>query len=502
MPFNFNSDDTFSSQILTDDYTILSGDLTNPIVEDYNGDGKDGLIFPEIIGGDPLDDLLAVQDDDIFNGDDTFSSQILTDDYTILSGDLTNPIVEDYNGDGKDGLIFPEIIGGDPLDDLLAVQDDDIFNGDDTFSSQILTDDYTILSGDLTNVIVGDYNGDGKDDFIRQEKGAYAVDEFLTAQVYLFNGDGTFGSQLLTDYTIQSGDFTNLIVGDYNGDGKDDFIRQEKGAYAVDEFLTAQVYLSNGDGTFGSQLLTDYTIQSGDFTNLIVGDYNGDGKDDFIRQEKGAYAVDEFLTAQVYLSNGDGTFGSQLLTDYTIQSGDFTNLIVGDYNGDGKDDFIRQEKGAYAVDEFLTAQVYLSNGDGTFGSQLLTDYTIQSGDFTNLIVGDYNGDGKDDFIRQEKGAYAVDEFLTAQVYLSNGDGTFGSQLLTDYTIQSGDFTNLIVGDYNGDGKDDFIRQEKGAYAVDEFLTAQVYLSNGDGTFGSQLLTDYTIQSGDLVSIIA
>ncbi|MBD2729291.1 hypothetical protein H6G96_23970, partial [Nostoc sp. FACHB-892] len=196
MPFNFNSDDTFSSQILTDDYTILSGDLTNPIVEDYNGDGKDGLIFPEIIGGDPLDDLLAVQDDDIFNGDDTFSSQILTDDYTILSGDLTNPIVEDYNGDGKDGLIFPEIIGGDPLDDLLAVQDDDIFNGDDTFSSQILTDDYTILSGDLTNVIVGDYNGDGKDDFIRQEKGAYAVDEFLTAQVYLFNGDGTFGSQL------------------------------------------------------------------------------------------------------------------------------------------------------------------------------------------------------------------------------------------------------------------------------------------------------------------
>ncbi|MBD2731659.1 VCBS repeat-containing protein, partial [Nostoc sp. FACHB-892] len=145
---------------------------------------------------------------------------------------------------------------------------------------------------------------------------------------------------------------------------------------------------------------------------------------------------------------------------------------------------------------------YLSNGDGTFGSQLLTDYTIQSGDFTNLIVGDYNGDGKDDFIRQEKGAYAVDEFLTAQVYLSNGDGTFGSQLLTDYTIQSGDFTNLIVGDYNGDGKDDFIRQEKGAYAVDEFLTAQVYLSNGDGTFGSQLLTDYTIQSGDLVSIIA
>ncbi|AUB36930.1 hypothetical protein COO91_02859 [Nostoc flagelliforme CCNUN1] len=405
----------------------------------------------------------------------------------------------DFNGDGRDDFIRQEK-GAIAVDDILTAQVY-LSNGNGTFSSQLLTD-YTIQKGDFVNLIVGDYNGDGKDDFIRQEKGAIAVDDILTAQVYLSNGNGTFSSQLLTDYTIQKGDFVNLIVGDYNGDGKDDFIRQEKGAIAVDDILTAQVYLSNGNGTFSSQLLTDYTIQKGDFVNLIVGDYNGDGKDDFIRQEKGAIAVDDILTAQVYLSNGNGTFSSQLLTDYTIQKGDFVNLIVGDYNGDGKDDFIRQEKGAIAVDDILTAQVYLSNGNGTFSSQLLTDYTIQKGDFVNLIVGDYNGDGKDDFIRQEKGAIAADDILTAQVYLSNGNGTFSSQLLTDYTIQKGDFVNLIVGDYNGDGKDDFIRQEKGAIAADDILTAQVYLSNGNGTFSSQLLTDYTIMKGDFVNIIA
>ncbi|QFS43872.1 FG-GAP repeat domain-containing protein [Nostoc sphaeroides] len=405
----------------------------------------------------------------------------------------------DFNGDGRDDFIRQEK-GAYAVDDILTAQVY-LSNGNGTFSSQLLTD-YTIMKGDFTNLIVADYNGDGRDDFIRQEKGAWAGDDILTAQVYLSNGNGTFSSQLLTDYTIMKGDFTNLIVGDYNGDGRDDFIRQEKGAYAVDDILTAQVYLSNGNGTFSSQLLTDYTIMKGDFTNLIVGDYNGDGRDDFIRQEKGAWAGDDILTAQVYLSNGNGTFSSQLLTDYTIMKGDFTNLIVGDYNGDGRDDFIRQEKGAYAVDDILTAQVYLSNGNGTFSSQLLTDYTIMKGDFTNLIVGDYNGDGRDDFIRQEKGAYAVDDILTAQVYLSNGNGTFSSQLLTDYTIMKGDFTNLIVADYNGDGRDDFIRQEKGAWAGDDILTAQVYLSNGNGTFSSQLLTDYTIMKGDLVNIIA
>ncbi|MEH2420705.1 MAG: VCBS repeat-containing protein, partial [Nostoc sp.] len=217
---------------------------------------------------------------------------------------------------------------------------------------------------------------------------------------------------------------------DFNGDGRDDFIRQEKGAYAIDNILTAQVYLSNRDGTFISQLLTDSTIQDGDFTNLIVADYNGDGKDDFIHQVKFIDNIfnnlfGTILPAQVYLSNGDGTFSSQLLTDSTIDSGDLTNLIVGDYNGDGKDDFIRQEKGAYAVDDLLTAQVYLSNGDGTFSSQLLTDFTIDSGDLTNLIVGDYNGDGKDDFIRQEKGAYAVDDLRKDS----------GSRVLTKVTLE-------------------------------------------------------------------
>jgi hypothetical protein len=157
-------------------------------------------------------------------------------------------------------------------------------------------------------------------------------------------------------------------------------------------------------------------------------------------------------------------------------SGEVTNLILGDYNGDGKDDFIRQEKGEFANDDINTAQIFLSNGDGSFTGQLLTDFAFMSGEVTNLIVGDYNGDGKDDFIRQEKGEFATDDFLTAQIYLSNGDGTFNSQDLNYSNRMNGDFTNLILGNFNGDGKDDFIRQEKGAWDDNDILTAEVYIS--------------------------
>jgi hypothetical protein len=273
------------------------------------------------------------------------------------------------------------------------------------------------------------------------------------------------------------GDLTNLIVGDYNGDGKDDFIRQEKGEYANDDINTAQIFLSNGDGSFTGQLLTDFAFMSGEVTNLILGDYNGDGKDDFIRQEKGEFANDDINTAQIFLSNGDGSFTGQLLTDFAFMSGEVTNLIVGDYNGDGKDDFIRQEKGEFATDDINTAQIFLSNGDGSFTGQLLTDFAFMSGEVTNLIVGDYNGDGKDDFIRQEKGEFATDDINTAQIYLSNGNGTFNSQDLNYSNRMNGDFTNIILGNFNGDGKDDFIRQEKGAWDDNDILTAEVYISS-------------------------
>jgi hypothetical protein len=346
-----------------------------------------------------------------------------------------------------------------------------------------------------------DFNGDGKTDFIRQEKGAWDDDPDGTSQVYLSKGDGSFNRVELPDAIYHlKGDFTNLIVGDYNGDGKTDFIRQEKGTWDDDDKNTANIYLSNGDGTFRSQLLTNYANMKGDFTNLIVGDYNGDGKSDFIRQEKGAWDDDDKSTAEIYLSNGNGTFRSQLLTNYANMKGDFTNLIVGDYNGDGKSDFIRQEKGAWDDDDKSTAEIYLSNGNGTFRSQLLVNQVNMKGDFTNLIVGDYNGDGKSDFIRQEKGEWAKDDISTAEIYLANGDGTFRSQLLTNYANMKGDFTNLYVGDFNGDGKSDFIRQEKGAWDDDDQNTAEIYLSNGNSTFRSQLLSDWVNMKGDFTNL--
>ena len=39
------------------------------------------------------------------------------------------------------------------------------------------------LKGDLTNLHIGDFNGDGFDDFLRQEKGSSNNDNVSTAQI-------------------------------------------------------------------------------------------------------------------------------------------------------------------------------------------------------------------------------------------------------------------------------------------------------------------------------
>ncbi|MBE9103062.1 DUF4347 domain-containing protein [Vacuolonema iberomarrocanum] len=330
------------------------------------------------------------------------------------------------------------------------------------------------LRDDLTNLYIGDFNGDGKDDFIRQEKGSRDNDSSNTAQAYISQGDGSFSRHNLPESFALKGDSTTLYIGDFNGDGKDDFLSQSNSSD------TAQIFWSQGNGSFTEYNLPNNFKVRGSLTNLYIGDFNGDGKDDFIRQEKGSRDNDNNNTANVFLSHGNGSFSKHNLPNEL--KGDLTNLYIGDFNDDGKDDFIRQEKGAWDNNSSNTGNVFLSNGNGSFAKHNLPENFAIKGDNTNLYIGDFNGDGKDDFIRQEKIGNSSDN--TADVFLSDGNGSFAKHTLPENFNLKGDLTNLYVGDFNGDGKDDFMRQAKSGNG-----TADVFLSNGNGSFAQRDRTE-------------
>ncbi len=254
------------------------------------------------------------------------------------------------------------------LDSILSQTTTGFFIGTPSIKSQVSISDKE-FNRNQVNVLAGDFDGDGWDDLFRLEYSGW-LDWNRDAEIYLNRPDATdsrkfVNTKNLTNELWIRGDLTNVIIGDFNGDGKDDFIRQEKGWWDDDSISTVIAYL-NISTTIGAATTISFKgfdlgleELKGDISKLTVGDFNGDGKDDFIRQGINSNAND---SARVYISSGSQNAlafekASDINVDYL--NGNLTDLTVGDFNGDGQDDFIRQEKGEWAQDDNFTSQMYV-----------------------------------------------------------------------------------------------------------------------------------------------
>jgi len=360
----------------------------------------------------------------------------------------------------------------------------------------------SILKGGKVNLIVGDFNGDGQDDIIRQENN---FSDNSIKPVSIYSGGRNYINDLgkLTgeQNDFYKGDMSKITTGDFNGDGKDDFIHQESRS-SINDLFDNNIYNNIGNlflakpesdfsftkqtsilnkieysiiSNFGSREITRISTFDGNFTNLIVGDFNGDGKDDFIRQEYGLLDDDSKNTANLWLSNGSnfsriGELG--FLSGFNNEDfkGDFTNLIVGDFNGDGKDDFIRQEKGTHSEDDYLTANLFFATSENKFikvgelgALSNLTGDPFKGGQ-SRITAGDFNGDLLCDFLVQT-------DDLIPDLYFSLLDsfGKISFKSMGKLKNYSNDMEPILIsplydskflsGDLDGNGFSDLIKQD-------------------------------------------
>jgi len=165
--------------------------------------------------------------------------------------------VGDFNGDGK--LDVATANGGSTTYPNSGVTVS-LGNGDGTFrqanSSPIS------LGQDLSAIIAGDFNGDGKLDLAVTDYGANTV------FILLGNGNGTF--QPPTSIAVGNEPYA-LVAGDFNNDGKLDLAVANYGGNSI------TLLLGNGNGTFVQASGSPYAV--GDAPSAIVAaDFNGDGK--------------------------------------------------------------------------------------------------------------------------------------------------------------------------------------------------------------------------------
>ena len=219
----------------------------------------------------------------------------------------------------------------------------------------------------------GDFNGDGKLDFVAV--GAVSSGSGKVLSVFLGNADGTFRAGTGVSFDDSAGDVSRVFAGDFNRDGKLDVLVYTTSNGYWTTTSSVWEFLGNGDGTFktGTQLFSS-------FQPMTMADMNGDSWPDIVRYDffwpngiNETYGPVKFTT---YLDQPSGTFAkSSSYTPYAgvptavkpyLQMGDpLATSLIADLNGDGKPDEIAFQE-VSPSNSSTYAQILMGNGDGTF----------------------------------------------------------------------------------------------------------------------------------------
>lgn len=212
-----NGNGTFAPHV---DYDV--GDYPTGVVSgDFNGDGKIDLAV-----SNNFDNTISIF---YGNGDGTFQPQAVVD---VGSGPMSIA-AGDFNGDGKLDLIA-SCVGSSVVSVLLN-------DGKGKFT---LVNSPSDLSGpDLSLVITGDFNGDGKVDAIISSK--------TREQLYFLAGEGNGSFKSPAALSKQAlGEIYSLTSVDLNNDGKIDLVSGTDGPFGL------FVMLGEGSGKFNAPLFS------------------------------------------------------------------------------------------------------------------------------------------------------------------------------------------------------------------------------------------------------
>ena len=304
--------------------------------------------------------------------------------------------------------------------------------------------------------IAGDFNGDGKDDLVNLY-GSKGEDGQLRTRIWVHQSTGSrFEYQSSFQTLAGFWDSQKWIVGDFNGDGKDDLVNLygSKGD-EEQEKARAWVHLSTGSGF---EYRSSFQTLAGFWDNQkwLVGDFNGDGKEDLVNLY-GSKGDDEQEKARawVHLSTGSGF---EYRSSFQTLAGFWDNQkwLAGDFNGDGMDDLVNLY-GSKGEDDQVkaTAWVHLSTGSGF---EYRSSFQTLAGFWDNQkwLVGDFNGDGKDDLVNLY-GGKEDDGQIKTRAWIHHSTGS-GFEYRSSFQTLAGfwDTQKWLIGDFNDDDKYDLV----------------------------------------------
>lgn len=352
-------------------------------------------------------------------------------------------------------------------------------------------------------VVRGDVDGDGYTDLIvAANQEAIGTTKRAGSVTVVFGAKGGLSSDSIAFHAPQATAYAlfgdTMAVGDYNHDGRDDIAISDG----------TKVQLVNGASNLrktATPKMTAVTPPGGGagIEHLSSGDINGDGFADLVTVAYQDDPADEGTLGVLPGSSG-GLKSTPLGEDVALPFASY-RAVVGDINGDGKDDVVTDTGFTDGPDD-ARLRTYPGTGSGLdTANPVIWKGEQQNGIASRLT--DINGDGHDDLVVGDTGAEApggyndagaiivlkgTGDWLTdagAQTFSLDTEGVPGEMAGND---KFGDAVSPA--DYNGDGKPDLAvgipNRTEGAgatallYAGADGLTAEGSALIGPGDLGA------------------
>lgn len=316
--------------------------------------------------------------------------------------------------------------------DLVAVNGAAILtyfgNGDGTFQSAKSGPLQRPSGPAFSAALVANITGDRKPDAVDFSNDGYV-------EVFPGNGDGTFSAPLRSPSGAILPARTPL-VGDINGDGNADIVA----TVDVDNYV---VLLGTGTGAFQAPKAARFIQTLSSYCPPLLADVNNDNKQDLIYFGNNYYVY-------IHLSKGDGTFG--VGNGYSM-GGLGAQIVPGDQNLDGKLDFTFFSNPS----GYSTSTVWTGGNDGTFQVAKVTNFPITYSILRYVGGFDFDADGIPDPV-------GYSNYSGIAIWMGNINTAFNVK-----TISGPDMKYLVVGDFDGNKKQDIAVQDLAATGVAIYL---------------------------------
>lgn len=284
-----------------------------------------------------------------------------------------------------------------------------------------------------------------------------------------------------------------IRVGDFNGDGFEDVAVIRPSPHQV------RIYYSNGGlmeySERASRIVMDDQLSYSADDEFYVADFNGDGKSDLLVREKRVSQTNLYF-GRISPEGNPYLEGRLLQSDGPVAATD--QFFIGDFNGDGKTDFMIHTPAPHKNKVFL-AQVAPSGGFSFLpGSEQSADRLMYDQNY-KLFLGDFNGDGKTDYMMHRNAPHETSVYFgrvnpAGQFYFEAR--TLQSQDNQNYSV---DF-EVVVANFTADNKMDYALVNKFTNEINVY--ASNVAANGVFSFGNRIrsafqrnMNGYTLTSG-------